>query len=158
MFDPPVRHLPVSPHFLPPFLSLPLQSTSFTSLPFTHTHIRRMGGKKARGLSGMGMRSGRLGGDLPLTVARRPPGWVGRAHNRVATKKTKMWSRSGWWRGYLRTQLWWGLFHALECVSMDQILKHNASSQRLFSPVIHWSAALCGKLFIFIRFSNSLLY
>lgn len=47
-----------------------------------------MGGKKAGGLCGMGL-SRRMGNgeDLPLTVARLPPGWVGRAHNRVGPKK-----------------------------------------------------------------------
>jgi len=73
MFDPLSPASPTLPHFSPPFspsISLPIPLSIhlvlFSSLPFSplhihiHTCIRRMGGKKAGGLSGMGMKSRRM--------------------------------------------------------------------------------------------------
>jgi hypothetical protein len=152
MFDPPSPASPSPPHFLPPFLSLhlashfSLQSTSFSSLPshshtyiYIYTCIRRMGGKKAGGLCGMGMRSRRMGDgeDLPLTVARRPPGWVGRAHNRVGLKKYCDPKVGGWvvtWVPIVQ-QLWWGL----RALCLFRVLSERETVER------------CGSLWILFK-------
>lgn len=112
MFDPLSPASPTLPHFSPPFspsISLPIPLSIhlvlFSSLPFTYTYIRASGEWEVKKLEvwvgwvwrvgGWGNREG-----LPLTVARRPPGWVGRAHSRVGQKKI-LWSQSGWLSGYL---------------------------------------------------------
>ena len=103
--------LPLSPTlFLPPSLfSFHFQSTSFSSLPYTYTYIRASGEWEVKKLEvwvgwvwrvgGWGNREG-----LPLTVARRPPGWVGRAHNRVGPKKNIVISK--WVADWLLGCLW----------------------------------------------------
>lgn len=126
MFDPLSPASPTLPHFSPPFspsISLPIPLSIhlvlFSSLPFTYTYIRASGEWEVKKLEvwvgwvwrvgGWGNREG-----LPLTVARRPPGWVGRAHSRVGLKKYCDPKVGGWvvtWAPVAQ-RLWWDL-HAV---------------------------------------------
>lgn len=169
-----VRLLPLSPTFPHPFLPPSLfpfhfQSTSFSSLlfpslPFTYTYIRASGEWEVKKLEvwvgwvwrvgGWGSREG-----LPLTVARRPPGWVGRAHSRVGQKKNIVIPKwvAEWLLGRLWLSDWWDL-HAVhrfnrvlcsfwketessavaarECCSQD--FRLNPHSLRLPSWQVSW--------------------